>query len=95
MKQLSRTTLEYNSNDADFQHLWDFANIVKTMEIKSGTYVIDSGIENDDYDGIFEGSIAVYEIEDESVVDAVWDDQAGEYDNFGQVYDELAKLAER
>lgn len=91
-KKGTRTLLEYNNTEeADFQNLWDLANITLMLEDYHGdsNFVIDTGVENDDYNGIFNGNIAVYEVEDESVLEDVWADQTGEYDNFGQVYDEL------
>jgi len=53
------------------------------------SFVIDTGSDEDDYSGMFQGDLAVYEVANSNVLDEVWADQAGEYDNFGDVYDEL------
>jgi len=92
-KQLTRTMLEYNENNADFQDMWDYANISELLLKKDGNYIIDTASEDESYERVFDGNLAVYEVEDESVVDEVWEDQAGEYDNFGQVYDGLEEVA--
>lgn len=92
-KQLTRSTLEYNSNDADFESLWEFANLTEKLRLRGGNYVLDTVEEGANYDGVFEGDIAIYEVEDKNIVDSVWSDQAGEYNNFGQVYDKLENPA--
>ena len=92
-RQLTRTMLGYNENDADFQDLWDFANISNTLLLGDGNYIIDTATDEGNYNGVFDGEIAVYEVEDDSVVDEVWEDQAGEYDNFGEKYGDLVQLA--
>lgn len=48
---------------------------------------------DDDYEGHFDGNIAVYEVDDAGITDDVWADKAGEYDNFGQNYDESETLS--
>ncbi|WP_200530752.1 hypothetical protein [Halorubrum sp. LN27] len=89
-EQLTRTVLEYNQNDeAEFEELWNFANISEYLQTHSGSYVIDTATENSNYNNIFDGDIAVYEIDDSNTVEEIWNDQNGEYDNFGAVYDEL------
>lgn len=91
-EQVSRTLFEYNTTEeSDFQHVWDLANLTVMLEDYhgDGRYVLDTGVKNDDYSGHFTGDVAVYEIADESILDAVWTDQSGEYDNFEQSYDDL------
>lgn len=99
-EQLTRTLLEYNTLDdgvADFEDVWELAAFaVDTfIEDPSITAVIDT-LNNGKY---YDGGFAFYEIEDEgkhgkavdegSIIDRVRSDKTGEYDNFGQVYDEL------
>ncbi|QZP39379.1 twin-arginine translocation signal domain-containing protein [Halobaculum magnesiiphilum] len=91
-EQLSRTLLEYNSNDADFEDVWNLASVIEDVRRRDGNYIFDTADQNDDYSGFFDGGFAVYEVEDDSVINEVWQDEAGQYDNFGQVYDELAAV---
>lgn len=100
-EQLTRTILEYNSinedDRADFERIRDLANFAvgKYIQNPNTRGVIDT-VENggEEYDEYFGGDFAFYEVDDEDgsnndIIDAVRSDQAGEYDNFGQVYDEL------
>jgi len=94
-EQLTRTMLDYNTLDddvADFEDIWNLASVAvgKYIEDPSINGVIDTvDPEDDDYDEYFGGGFAFYEVEDESVVRDVKRDQAGEYDNFGETFDEL------
>lgn len=99
-EQLTRTLLEYNELDdgvAEFSDIRDLSNFAV------GQYIQDPNIngvidtvdpeEDDDYDEYFGGGFGFYEVEDESIVEEVRQDQSGEYNNFGQVYDELENPA--
>ncbi len=88
-EQLSRTLFEYNSNDAEFEYVWNLASVIETVNRKDGNYIFDTADQDDDYSGFFDGGFAVYEVEDDSLVNEVWQDEAGQYDNFGQVYDKV------
>jgi hypothetical protein len=95
-EQLSRTILEYNTIDAEdvsFDDLWRLASV------PVGKYIADPSIngiidtvspESDEYDGYFSDGFAFYEVEDERIINEVRNDQAGQYDNFGQTYDEVS-----
>lgn len=93
-EQLTRTLLDYNKSgvDADFDDIWQLSSfaIGKHLEDPSLKGVIDT-VESggEDYDEYFGGGFAFYEVDNEDIIDEVKADQAGEYDNFGQVYDEL------
>lgn len=102
-EQLTRTLLEYNTLDddqADFLDIWELAAFAVDTFIKdpSITAVIDTLDDGKYYDGGF----AFYEVDDEgkhgkavdedSIIDRVRSDKKGEYDNFGQAYDELEEL---
>lgn len=89
-EQLTRTLLEYNKNDANFEDVWRFSSVTEKLRLNGGNYVLDAGEDTEQYSGTFDGSFAVYEVEEEKVVDKVWADRAGQYDNFSQSYDELA-----
>jgi hypothetical protein len=89
-KQLTRTLLEYNENDANFEDVWRVSSVTEKLRLNGGKYVLDAGEDTKQYSGTFDGSFAVYEVEEEKVVDKVWADRAGQYDNFSQSYDELA-----
>jgi hypothetical protein len=91
-EQLSRTLFEYNSNGADFEDVWNIASVMEKTAGMEGNYIFDTADQDDDYSGFFDGGFAVYEVEDDSLVNEVWQDEAGQYDNFGQVYDELAAV---
>lgn len=90
VNQLTRTTLTYNNNRSDFRDLWDYANLTQSLFIKEGNHIVDTAQEDDDYEGTFEGDLAIYEVDHKNIIDKVWADQAGQYDNFGQSYDQLA-----
>jgi hypothetical protein len=98
-EQLSRTILEYNTIDDEevtFDNLWELASapVGQYIEDPSFNGVIDTvESEGEDYEEYFGGGFALYEVEDEEIVNEVRNDQAGEYDNFGQVYDELEEVA--
>lgn len=87
--QLTKSLLTYNSNDASFEDIWNLASTMEYANETAGNFVFDTSDSNDSYSGIFDGNFAVYEVEDENVVDEVWADQSGQYDNFGQSYDPL------
>lgn len=93
-EQLTRTLLDYNKSgvDAEFDDIWQLSSfaIGKHIEDPSLKGVIDT-VESggEDYDEYFGGGFAFYEVDNEDIIDEVKADQAGEYDNFGQVYDEL------
>ena len=97
-KQLTRTLLEYNQeeNNAEFEGIWNLSATAagKYIENPEINGVIDTVTpEEDDYDRYFGGGFGFYEVEDEEIVDEVRQDQAGEYDNFGQAYDGLEEVA--
>jgi len=92
-EQLTRTLLDYNKSgvNADFSDIQDLANfaIGQYLQNEDLNGVIDTVEPGDDYDEYFGGGFAFYEVEDEEIVDEVRTDQSHEYDNFGEVYDEL------
>lgn len=93
-EQLTRTLLDYNKSgvDADFEDIRNLANFAvgKYIDDPELNGVIDTVEPGDDnYDEYFGGSFAFYEVEDEEIVDEVRTDQSHEYDNFGEVYDQL------
>ncbi|MEZ3118222.1 hypothetical protein RYH80_20100 [Halobaculum sp. MBLA0147] len=93
-EQLTRTLLDYNKSgvNTDFEDIWDMASFAvgKYIDDPELNGVIDTVEPGDDsYDEYFGGGFAFYEVEDEEVVDEVRNDQSHEYDNFGEVYDQL------
>lgn len=92
--------LEYNTiddEDVSFDGLWSLASVPvgKYIQDPSINGIIDTvSSESEVYDEYFSGGFAFYEVENERIVNEVRNDQAGEYNNFGQVYDELTGLAE-
>ena len=97
-EQLTRTLLDYNKSgvDSDFldiRHLANFA-VGKYLQNEDLNGVIDT-IEagEDSYAEYFSGGFAFYEVDNEDIVDRVRTDQDHEYDNFGDVYDELEVVA--
>jgi len=97
-EQLTRTMLSYNDSgvDADFSDIRDLASFAvgKYLQDDELNGVIDTVEPGDDsYDEYFGGGFAFYEVEDEEIVDEVRTDQNHEYDNFGEVYDELDSAA--
>jgi hypothetical protein len=97
-EQLTRTLLDYNKSgvDADFEDIWNLASFAVGMHIDDPELngVIDT-VEpgGGAYDEYFGGGFAFYEVDNEDIVDEVRTDQAHEYDNFGDVYDELEVVA--
>ncbi|UHH24737.1 hypothetical protein [Halobacterium noricense] len=93
-EQLTRTLLDYNKSgvDAEFDDIWQLSSFAagKHIDDPSLNGVIDT-VESggEDYDEYFGGGFAFYEVDNEDIIDEVKADQAGDYDNFGQVYDEL------
>lgn len=97
-EQLTRTMLEYNESgvDADFSDIRDLASFavgkfIDNPEINGVIDTVEPG--DDSYDEYFGGGFAFYEVEDEGIVDEVRNDQDHEYDNFGEVFDELDAAA--
>ena len=97
-EQLTRTLLDYNKSgvDADFEGIWNLANFAvgKYIDDPELNGVIDTVEPGEGaYDEYFSGGFAFYEVDNEDIVDRVRTDQAHEYDNFGDVYDELEAVA--
>jgi hypothetical protein len=122
-EQLSRTLFEYNSNDADFEDVWNLASAMEQTAGMEGNYIFDTADQDDDYSGFFDGDFAVYEIGRVSELNGdpgltswceeswnslqpderpsreehrlncffrqIWKDEAGYYDNVGQLFDGL------
>ncbi len=93
-EQLTRTLLDYNKSgvDANFSDIRDLANFAvgKYLQNDELNGIIDTVEPGDDsYDEYFGGGFAFYEVEDEEIVDEVKTDQSHDYDNFGEVYDQL------
>jgi len=65
----------YNENDADFQELYNQSKMIdKFMHDQKNNHVVYGDTENPQY--------AV--VEDESVIEGIWGDDQGQYDDFNQ-----------
>ncbi len=96
-EQLTRTLLDYNEPgvDADFSDIRDLASFAvgKYIDDPELNGVIDTVEGDESYDNYFGDGFAFYEVDDEEIVDKVRTDRRHEYDNFGEVYDELDAAA--
>lgn len=84
--QVTRTLLEYNRRNAEFDHLWNLASVMEYARDRGGNYVFDVAPESDGYGGVFDGNFAVYEVGYDYVVDLVARDAKREFDEFGDAY---------
>ncbi len=93
-EQLTRTLLEYNElgdDSIEFKDIWTLAATAagKYIQNPGMNGVIDTANASGGYGEYFDGEFAFCEVESEQIVRDVKKDQSGEYDNFGQTYDEL------
>ena len=86
LTQLTRTLRSYNDNDAEFDHLRQLANVMELARERGGHYVVDLPSGNADYDGVFDGEFAIYEVGYDYVLDLVARDGDREFDGFGETY---------
>lgn len=84
--QLTRTLLEYNRRNVEFEYLWNLASLMEYARDRGGNYVFDVAPDSDGYEGVFDGNFAVYEVGYEYVVELVARDADRTFDRFGEVY---------
>jgi hypothetical protein len=80
LDDITDATVQPGEAPVEFQDVYDQAKVVHDLAEAEGNYVV--------FGDPYEEPMYA-KIEDEEVIDQVWQDEQGEFDNFAQVYDEL------